>query len=276
MRRYAQVDVFASGPVTGNPLGVVLDGEGLDESLLPAFSRWTNLSEVTFLYPPTTAEADYRVRIFAADTELPFAGHPTLGSAAVWLAAGGGPRTAGEVVQECGAGLVRVRVDGDTLAFAAPPRTRTGPLSDGVLDAALEFLNLPPGAVVDHEWGVNGPEWAMLRLADDQAVRDVRPAGPRDLGFFVGVVGLAPAGSPFAYEVRGLIPGPILVEDPVTGSLNAAAAQWLRGSGLVPARYRAVQGGQLGHAGLLAIEDDGTDLWVGGRVIGVVSGTVDL
>lgn len=225
MRPYTQVDVFSSGPVSGNPLGVVHDGEGLDDVTLASFSRWTNLSEVTYLYPPTSEGADYRVRIFAGTRELPFAGHPTLGSAFAWLNAGGQPATADEVVQECGAGLVRVRAEGDLMAFAAPPRTRTGRLSDEVLDMALGFLNLQIDDVIDHEWGVNGPDWAMLRLRDDTAVRAIRPGAAAALGFDVGVVGLAPAGSPFAYEVRAFIPEPSVVEDPVTGSLNAAAAQ---------------------------------------------------
>ncbi len=276
MRPHTQVDVFGATPGTGNPLGVVHEAAGLDDAPLASFSRWTNLSEVTYLYPPTQPEADYRVRIFAGTRELPFAGHPTLGPAFAWLAAGGRPARADEVVQECGAGLVRVRVDGDRLSFAAPPRTRTGPLSDAILDRALGFLGLQIDDVVDHEWGVNGPDWAMLRLRDDAAVRAVRPGGADALGFDVGVVGLAPAGSPFAYEVRAFIPEPTVIEDPVTGSLNAAAAQWLRGAGVVPPEYLAVQGSQLGAAGEIHVRDDGTDVWIGGRVATLVSGQVAL
>lgn len=270
---YVQVDVFGSGPCTGNPLGVVVDAAGLDSATMAAFSRWTNLSEVTFLAPPTQPGADYAVRIFAGTRELPFAGHPTLGSAHAWLSAGGTPRASGVVVQECGAGLVRVRLDADGYSLAAPPRTRTGPLSQDDLARAAAFLGLSPGDVIDHEWGVNGPLWAMLQLASDQAVRDVQPAGPTQLGFDVGVVGLAASGSPFAYEVRAFLPEPQVVEDPVTGSLNAAVAQWLRGKDAVPARYVAVQGSRLGASGEVRIEDDGTDIWVGGRATIVISGT---
>lgn len=276
MRPYTQVDVFGSLPGYGNPLGVVHDATGLDDAAMAAFSRWSNLSEVTYLYPPTQPGADYRVRIFAGTRELPFAGHPTLGTAYAWLAAGGRPRRPDEVVQECGAGLVRVRVDGDRLSFAAPPRTRTGPLSDAILDRALAFLGLQIDDVVAHEWGVNGPDWAMLRLRDDAAVRAVRPGGAAALGFDVAVVGLAREGSSYAYEVRAFIPEPAVIEDPVTGSLNAAAAQWLRGEGVVPAEYTAVQGSQVGAAGEIHVRDDGTDIWIGGRVATLVSGQVFL
>ncbi len=274
MRRYVQVDVFGSGPCSGNPLGVVVDGDDLTPEVMASFSRWTNLSEVTFLGPPTQPGADYAVRIFAGTRELPFAGHPTLGSAHAWLNAGGTPRTPGVVVQECGAGLVRVRVDGDGYWLAAPPRTRTGPLAPDELARAAAFLGLHPGDVIDHEWGVNGPAWAMLQLSSDAAVRAVRPVGSMALGFDVGVVGLAPPGSPFAYEVRAFLPDPTLLEDPVTGSFNAAAAQWLRGKGVVPPRYISIQGGQLGAAGEVHIDDDGADVWVGGRAVTVVDGTV--
>ncbi len=273
-RRYVQVDVFGSSAFSGNPLGVVLDADGLDDESMAAFSRWTNLSEVTYLLPPTQSRADYGVRIFAGRRELPFAGHPTLGSAFAWLGSGGVPRSAGVVVQECGAGLVPVRFDGDSFAFAAPPRTRSGPLSDASLEAAIDFLGVRAGDVVDHEWGVNGPQWAMLQLTDDAAVRAVRPRGPAP-GFDVGVVGLA-TGRPYAYEVRAFIPGPPLVEDPVTGSLNAAAAQWLRAKAAVPPEYTVVQGSQVGAAGEVFVRDDGVDLWIGGRVGRVFAGTLDL
>lgn len=276
MRSFRQVDVFGSRPCLGNPLGVVHDASGLADEVMATFSRWTNLSEVTFLLPPTLPGADYRVRIFTGRRELPFAGHPTLGSAHAFLEAGGEPRSPGVVVQECGVGLVDVRVTDDGLAFSAPPLTQSGPLSGPDLAAACAFVGVDVAAVVAHAWGVNGPRWAMLRLADDAAVRAVRPTGPAALGFEVGVVGLAAAASGFAYEVRGFLAEPTVMEDPVTGSLNAAVAQWLRGEGLVPPRYVAVQGSQVGAAGEIQVSDEGGELWIGGRVHTVVSGAVSL
>ena len=171
IRRFCQVDVFGDGGITGNPLAVVLDGDGLDPAAMQAFATWTNLSETTFLLPPTLPEADYRVRIFTATAELPFAGHPTLGSAHAWLDAGGVPRDPGEIVQECGVGLVRLRWDGERLAFAAPPRRRSGPLDEAHLALAEAALGMPRTDWVDHEWGDNGAPWMMVELADAGSVR---------------------------------------------------------------------------------------------------------
>lgn len=271
MRRYLELDVFATGPLTGNPLAVVADAEDLTTEQMQAFARWTNLSETTFLLPPTDPGADYRVRIFTPRQEYPFAGHPTLGSAAAWLALGGVPRREGIVVQECGAGLVRVRTDGETLAFAAPPRTRTGPLDGDTLRRLATGLGLAPSDIVAHEWGVNGPRWPMLQLASLDVLRSL----PSDAGVRVGLVGLvATSGAePHAYEVRGLVEGG---EDPVTGSLNAAVAQWFRDRGLVQGSWSVSQGRQAGRDGLIEVTDDGTDLWIGGRVTVRVRGELDL
>ncbi len=271
VRRYLEVDVFASGPLTGNPLAVVVDAAGLDTAAMQAFARWTNLSETTFLLPPTDPLADYRVRIFTPFEEYPFAGHPTLGSARAWLATGGVPATAGRVVQECGAGLVPVRLDGATLAFAAPPRTRTGPVDTATLDRLLPALGIGPADVVAHEWGVNGPAWPMLQLGSLTTLRAISPEAGVRAGL-VGLCALADEG-PHAYEVRGLFEGG---EDPVTGSLNAALAQWLRMRGLVPARYTVSQGRAIGRNGIVTVDDDGTDVWIGGEASVVVSGTVAL
>ena len=271
LRRYLELDVFATGPLTGNPLAVVVDAGGLTTEQMQAFARWTNLSETTFLLPPTTAAADYRVRIFTPREEYPFAGHPTLGSAAAWLVTGGTPRTPGTVVQECGAGLVGVRTTADALAFAAPPPTRSGPLDDATLERILDTLGLTPNDVVDHAWGVNGPQWPMLHLASVDTLRSLPP----DAGVRVGLVGLAALtdAEPHAYEVRALVEDG---EDPVTGSLNAALAQWLRGRDLVPATYTVSQGRQVGRDGEVRVHDDGTDVWIGGRVTERVRGTLDL
>lgn len=271
-RRFSQVDVFGDGGVTGNPLAVVHDASGLDDAAMRRFAEWTNLSETTFLLPASDPAADYRVRIFTTVGELPFAGHPTLGSAHAWLAAGGRPHTAGEVVQECGVGLVRVRRNDDRLAFAAPPRLRTGPLDEAHLAIAEAALGMPRTDWVAHEWGDNGPPWMMVQLADADAVRrawvDRTQLGTHD---HLGLVGLSQ--EHYAYEVRGVLAH---TEDPVTGSLNAAVAQWLRGRGVVPAGYVASQGSQVGRRGEVFVTDDGTDIWIGGRTRTVISGTVDL
>lgn len=271
-RRFTQVDVFGDGGVTGNPLAVVHDADGLSDTEMQAFASWTNLSETTFLLPPTDPAADYRVRIFTGSNELPFAGHPTLGSASAWLAAGGRPRSAGEVVQECGLGLVRVRLEGDRPAFAAPARLRTGPLDEVSLTVAEAVLGIPRHEWLAHEWGDNGPPWMMVELADDATVRALRPDLTR-LGVHqhLGIVGRSVG--QYAYEVRGFVGS---WEDPVTGSLNAAAAQWLRGRGDVPASYVATQGSQLGRHGEVFVHDDGTEVWIGGRVRTVIDGTADL
>lgn len=271
-RRFTQVDVFGDGGATGNPLAVVHDATGLDRAAMRSFAAWTNLSETTFLLPPSDPAADYRVRIFTAVEELPFAGHPTLGSAFAWLAAGGRPRRPGVIVQECGAGLVRLRVDADRLSFAAPPRRRTGPLDEAHLDIVEAALGAPRTDWVGHEWGDNGPPWMMVELADADAVRhawvDCSRLGAHD---YLGLVGRSDGA--YAYEVRGLVGR---TEDPVTGSLNAAVAQWLRGRGAVPDAYVATQGSAVGRHGEVFVRDDGADIWIGGRVLLVITGEVDL
>lgn len=274
-RRFSQVDVFTPVPYSGNPLAVVHDGTGLTGEQMQRFANWTNLSETTFLLPPTDPAADYLVRIFTQGHELPFAGHPTLGTAHVWLAAGGVPQRDGLVVQECGAGLVPVRQDGDRLAFAAPPRTRTGRPSEADLDAAAAALGLHRDAIVDAEWCVNGPEWLAIQLASAEDVLAVRP-GPS--GLDVGVVGFHPPGSESLYEVRAFFPANGLpAEDPVTGSLNAGVAQWLIGAGKAQPPYVVAQGTVLGRAGRVHIDRTDDDrIWIGGAVRTCIDGTVNL
>ena len=274
MRRpFAQVDVFGDGAATGNPLAVVLDAAGLDDEAMKAFAAWTTLSETTFLLPPTDPAADYRVRIFTAVGELPFAGHPTLGTAHAWLAAGGEPHRPGHLVQECGVGLVHLRLVGDRPAFAAPPRRRTGPLDEAHLAIAEAALGTPRTHWVAHEWGDNGAPWMMIELADDESVRrawvDRTQLGLHD---HLGLVGRFPGGG-YAYEVRGIMAH---TEDPVTGSLNASIAQWLRSRNEVPATYVATQGSQVGRHGEVFVTDDGTDIWIAGRVRTIITGEVDL
>jgi PhzF family phenazine biosynthesis protein len=278
-RRFDQLDVFSSQPLMGNPLAVVHDAQGLPDEALAAFARWTNLSETTFLLPPTQPQADYRVRIFTPMGELPFAGHPTLGSCHAWLAAGGQPRGGDTVVQECGVGLVRVRRSpqgqGSRLAFAAPPLRRSGPLDEPLLARIAAGIGVARGAILQHQWVDNGPGWCAVMLADAAQVRAVQPDWPALAGLRLGLVGLQPPGGDTQFEVRALL-GDGRFEDPVTGSLNAGLAQWLIGAGLAPAAYVAAQGGALGRAGRVHVQQADGAIWVGGDVVACISGQVRL
>jgi PhzF family phenazine biosynthesis protein len=276
-RRFSQLDVFTAQALLGNPLAVVHDASGLSDAQMAQFARWTNLSETTFLLPPEDAKADYRVRIFTPERELPFAGHPTLGSCHAWLAAGGVARGDGEVVQQCGVGLVRVRRDGGRLAFAAPPLRRTGALEPELLDRIVRGLGLQRSEVVDHQWVDNGPGWCAVRLASAERVLAIQPDYALLRGLSLGVVGAHVSGSSDAqFEVRALIGHGSGYEDPVTGSLNASLAQWLIGAGIAPAQYVAAQGAALRRAGRVHVRRIEDDIWIGGDVCGVVTGTVAL
>lgn len=275
------VDVFASpAPVSGNPVAVVHEAGGLTTEQMAAYSRWTNLSEVTFLLPPTNPDADYRVRIFSLTTELPFAGHPTLGTARAWLEAGGVPRTPGVVVQECGAGLIPVRTHDDgTLAFAAPPLLRSGTPSDPDLAVALDVLGVGPDEVVAAEWVDNGPGWLGVVLRDADAVLALTPdLGPREGQWSIGAAGLYPAGGEAQLEVRSFFndSGGPLREDPITGSLNASLAQWLLGSGRLTSPYVARQGRRVGADGWVQVTRADEQVWVGGSAVATAIGTVSL
>lgn len=274
-RRFAQVDVFTEVPYRGNPLAVVIDGEGLSTEAMQRFANWTNLSETTFLLPPTEPSADYCVRIFTPTVELPFAGHPTLGSCATWLAQGGLPSTGTEIVQQCGVGLVRIHRTGDQLAFAAPPLTRSGPID---VELRRRIEQVIGTTVVDAEWADNGPGWVAAELADADTVLGVRPDFTGGPVFDLGLVGRAPEGSDHDVEVRAFFPGPNgPAEDPVTGSLNASLAQWLMGRDPSISSYVARQGTVLGRDGRVTIErdSDGT-IWVGGNVTTCITGIVEL
>ena len=275
-RAFAEVDVFTAVPYRGNPLAVVLDGTGLTTEEMQRFARWTNFSETTFLLPPTDPAADYWVRIFTTTVGLPFAGHPTIGSCHAWLANGGAPRNPGTVVQQCGVGLVTVaQGDDGRLAFAAPPMLRSGTVDDATLAEAATALGIERSAVVDASWIDNGPGWLGLLLGSAEEVLAITPG---NTPLKLGVIGPYPAGSPFAYEVRGFFPeGTTTFEDPVTGSLNASAAQWLIGSGRFTAPYVASQGTAMGRAGQVFISTDNTgQVWVGGDAVTCVAGTVEL
>ena len=273
---FSQLDVFTAVPLRGNPLAVVHDAQGLSDAQMADFARWTNLSETTFLLPPGSPDADYRVRIFTPGGELPFAGHPTLGSCHAWLAAGGQARQPGIVVQECGVGLVRVRRDGERLAFAAPPLRRSGPADAATRAQVLAALRLPDAALLRLQWTDNGPGWLAAQLADAASVLALRPDFVAMAGLNLGVVGAHPPGSECAFEVRAFVPSLGVPEDPVTGSLNAGLAQWLIGAGLAPPHYIAAQGAALGRAGRVYVDQVGDDIWIGGAVTPVVSGSVTL
>ena len=273
VRDFSQVDVFTATALLGNPLAVVHDGSGLDTERMAAFARWTNLSETTFLLPPTTPEADYRVRIFTPGGELPFAGHPTLGSCHVWLRAGGTPRRADTVVQECGIGLVPLR-RGDRLAFAAPP-TAVERADAELLHRVYAALGLDPARVRDAAWLSNGFPQLTLLLDDAATVLALKPdhAALKAHGK-VGVVAPHPAGGGSDFEVRFFAAAIGINEDPVTGSLNANLARWLMDTGRAPQHYVAAQGTAMGRAGRIHVTRDAEGTWIGGDVAGCVSGTV--
>lgn len=273
--RFTQVNVFSADALGGNPLAVVHGAGDLVEARMAELARWTNLSETTFLLPPSVPNADYCVRIFTPARELPFAGHPTLGSCHAWLGAGGKPRDQHVIVQQCGAGLVRVRCDGPRLEFAAPPVHRTGALSDELLAKIVHALALTPSDIVDHQWVDNGPGWCAVLLRSAQQVLSLNPDWALLHSLHLGVAGHHEPGHEAAIEVRAFI-GDGGFEDPVTGSLNASLAQWLIGAGILPPAYIAAQGAALRRAGRIHLRKDGDDVWVGGDVSDVVRGSLSL
>lgn len=275
-RAFAQVDVFSSGPLSGNPVAVVLIGDGVSTEQMQRFAQWTNLSETTFICTPTDPAADYRLRIFTPAAELPFAGHPTLGSAAAWLHHGGNPKGP-NIIQECGAGLVTIRRDGDDLAFAAPPLVRSGPLDGETLRQAALSLGLAPSDVTVSAWIDNGPGWLGLMLTSGERVLELQPDFGAMGELAIGVIGPHRGGASSAdYEVRAFCPGIGVDEDPVTGSLNAGFAVWLRSEAMVPDRFTVAQGAALGRAGRVRIHDDGSDIWVGGASDITITGMVHI
>jgi PhzF family phenazine biosynthesis protein len=273
LRDFQQVDVFTATPYAGNPVAVVLDGEGLSTEEMHRFARWTNLSETTFLLPPTADGADYHLRIFTPTQELPFAGHPTLGSCHAWLSTrDGSPK---RVVQECGAGLVEIRRTENGLAFAAPPLVRSGPVEAELVAHIADVLGIQQREIVDSQWVDNGPGWVAVLLESADAVLALRPAA---VDLDIGVVGPYPSGSPEAFELRAFFPlNGATAEDPVTGSLNASVAAWMLRTGRASSPYIARQGTAIGRAGRVHISQDadGT-IWVAGGTVTCVAGRVEL
>lgn len=274
-RPFVQVDVFGDGPMLGNPVAVVLDGAGLDDDAMRLLARWTNLSETTFVLPASSADADYRLRIFTPVAELPFAGHPTLGTCHAWLEQGGRPAGADVIVQECAAGLIPIRRTDSGLAFSAPPLVRSGPVEPALVTRIAAMLGIDAAEIVDSQWVDNGPGWVAVLLADAQAVLDLRP-GTVDID--VGVVGAHEADHDASFEVRAFFPvDGATREDPVTGSLNASLAGWLLSSGRATAPYTAAQGTALGRRGRVhvSVDSDGA-VWVAGATSTVIAGTLEL
>jgi PhzF family phenazine biosynthesis protein len=272
---FKQVDVFTAEAFKGNPLAVVIGADGLTDQQMAGIANWTNLSETTFLLAPTNPEADYRVRIFTPERELPFAGHPTLGSCHAWLSTGIAPKQE-NIVQECGVGLVRIRRDGKRLAFAAPPLRRAGNVAPDMLARIARALRIEPEAIKASQWVDNGPGWVGVMLATRSELLAIERDYPALPGQALGVV--APwdenrDGTGAQFEVRAFV-GTRAAEDPVTGSLNAGLAQWLIGAGLAPDAYIASQGTKLGRAGRVHVARAGADIWIGGDTVTCIEGKI--
>ena len=269
------IDVFGSQPFSGNPLGVVRGADDLDADQMLRLTQWLGFSETTFLLPPTVPGADYRVRIFYPAGELPFAGHPTLGSCHAWLAAGGRPKSHGRIFQECGVGLVEIRQEGDLLAFAAPPFSRYEPLSDHEREQAIAQCGVDSDAVVE-AWHIqNGPGWQLLRLRSADDVLGAEPASKASPGIDLGLAGPCDDGDEADWELRAFFGDAKgrFIEDPVTGSFNAGVAVHLFENGLAEGRYLAAQGRKVGADGIVhcSIDEDGT-VWIGGKSAIISSG----
>ena len=275
-RPFMLVDVFGQDSFSGNPLAVIAQADDLDTDAMQQIARWLNLSETAYLVRPTDARADYRVRIFTLERELPFAGHPTLGSCHAWLANGGRPRNAALIVQQCGVGLVDVRHDNDRLAFAAPPLIRSGPVAESKIIEIAAILQIERGMIVDANWVDNGPGWVAVMLSSAEAVLALEPVRHHPERIDLGVVGPHPSGSEAAFEIRALFSDHHgnLVEDPVTGSLNASVAEWLFSTGRADQAFVAAQGTRVGRTGRVSIDrDDAGQIWVGGQTRTMFSGT---
>jgi len=276
-RAFMQVDVFSTTSFLGNPVAVVLDGTDVTDQEMQRLARWTNLSETTFILPATAPEADYRLRIFAPGGELPFAGHPTLGSARAWLEGGGTPQHPGHIVQECAAGLVSVRHGEGTLSFAAPPLVRDGPLEEDFVGQIAVAFGINRDRVLTHQWVDNGPGWAVVQLPTAEEVLALEPDLSLIPAAMVGAIGAYPDGSGHAFEMRTFAPRVGVAEDPACGSMNASVGQWLTATSAAPCTYRVSQGTRVGRAATIEVtaDADGT-VWVGGAATAYIRGTITL
>jgi len=278
-RRFIQCDVFSPVPTQGNALAVVVDGQGLSDDQMRLFAAWTNLAETTFLFPPDDPAADYRVRILTPSREMPFAGHPTLGSCAAWLHTGGKPREAGVVRQECGVGIVEIDISQkDELAFTAPPTT-IQPMDSDQLEAIIETLEIPRGAILHTTHLDNGPVWQVLQLDSAENVLAVDSSRVRWPAYkYIGLIGAHSSGAECDYEVRMLAPSSGMSEDPITGSLNAAIAHWMQSDGRLPGPITVAQGTAIGRHGRVSIRPgkNSENIQIGGQVHILIQGTVNL
>lgn len=278
-RRFELVDVFHEQPFSRNPLAVVLDADGLSTEEMQRVARWLNLSETAFLVPPTNPTADYRVRIFTLERELPFAGHPTLGSCHTWLAQGGKPHNNLQIIQECSAGLVPIRRGEAGFAFAAPSLVRSGQVEESKVQEIAAFLGIDRMSIIDTQWADNGPGWVVVLLESAERVLSLDPPKAYPTRIDLGVVGPHPPDGSVAFELRAFFSDHNggIVEDPVTGSLNASTAQWLLSSGRAVAPYTASQGTRLGRSGRIFINQDETGaVWVGGKTSTLFSGVCSI
>jgi PhzF family phenazine biosynthesis protein len=278
MTDFHLVDVFGQSPCSGNPLPVIVAADALSAEEMLRITRWFGHSETAFLFSPTDPAADYRVRIFTLDRELPFAGHPTLGACHAWLASGGTPRHDEAIVQQCGAGLIDIRRSSGELAFAAPPLLRSGPVDQNDIARIATFLSIDPSAILDSQWVDNGPGWVAIMLGSAGEVLALAPPPSWPERIEIGVVGAHPPGHAAAYEVRSFFSGANreIIEDPITGSLNASLAQWLIGSGRFTPPYVATQGTALGRQGRVSIDREDDRIWVGGNTVSIATGSTIL
>ena len=276
-RPFRQVDVFSSSRYRGNPVAVILDGAGMTTEQMQSVANWTNLSETTFVLQPDSVHADYKLRIFTPDRELPFAGHPTLGSCCAWLALGGQPKNPDVIVQECGIGLVKLKRSGDRFCFEAPPPLRMEPISEPELEIIASGLGISRADILHHSWCDNGPKWRGIYLESAEKVLSLSANASILKGLDIGIIGpWISVGVDADFEVRAFFyQNGGIAEDPVTGSLNAALAQWLIGAGLAPASYVARQGTALGRDGRVFVQSDVSgNIWIGGDCAQCIEGSI--
>ncbi|MBL6914098.1 MAG: PhzF family phenazine biosynthesis protein [Planctomycetes bacterium] len=276
MFRFDQIDVFSMTPLLGNALAVVHSADSLSTSQMEHFARWTQLSETTFLLAPETPEADYKVRIFTPEGELPFAGHPTLGSAHAWLNAGGSPADPQRIIQECGVGLIPIRKDAEMLAFRAPDLLKTGPVDEETLQVICHGLGIERSEILLHQWVDNGPGWAVVTLDSAERVLSINPNFSLLTSVNFGIIGPHDSHQDADYEVRAFVNSLDIPEDPVTGSLAAGIAQWFSREGLAEKSYTIAQGQKLQRQGRIHISEENGEIWVGGVSTRCISGTLHL